>query len=81
VSPKYALALAMALHELCTNAVKYGALSNEAGHVNIIWAVAGMNGARELRMRWTELDGPPVAPPKRREFGITPCRTWSQVGS
>ncbi len=69
ISPKYALALAMALHELCTNAVKYGALSNDSGWVDIVWAVAGSDATRELRMRWTEIGGPPVAPPKRRGFG------------
>ncbi len=69
VPSNYALALAMALHELCTNAVKYGALSNESGRVSIVWAAAGTIPARELRMRWTEMGGPPVTPPKRRGFG------------
>lgn len=70
VSAKSALALAMALHELCTNAVKYGALSNDRGRVAIEWTVAEDDGAtRQLRMRWVEAGGPPVTPPDRRGFG------------
>lgn len=70
ISAKSALALAMALHELCTNAAKYGALSNEHGRVTIEWMIADADGAaRQLRMRWIEAGGPPVAPPKRRGFG------------
>lgn len=63
--PHYALALALALHELCTNAVKYGALSNDRGRIGIAWTVA----ARGLLMRWTETGGPLVMPPRRRGFG------------
>lgn len=70
VSAKSALALAMALHELCTNAVKYGALSNERGRVRIEWEVDGPDdGAQQLRMRWSEAGGPPVSAPVRRGFG------------
>jgi two-component sensor histidine kinase len=69
VPPNYALAFALALHELCTNAIKYGALSNETGSVRIAWAVAGTNGTRTLRVRWTEIGGPTVSPPKQRGFG------------
>jgi PAS domain S-box-containing protein len=69
VSPKYALALAMALHELCTNAVKYGALSNAEGRVDITWGVAGEKDGRELHLRWQERDGPTVMAPTRRGFG------------
>jgi signal transduction histidine kinase/DNA-binding response OmpR family regulator len=69
VPAKYALALAMALHELCTNAVKYGALSTENGHVRIVWNLSARNGSRQLTIRWTEVGGPPVRPPSRRGFG------------
>jgi two-component sensor histidine kinase len=59
----------MALHELCTNAVKYGALSRSGGHVRILWDEGnGENGPR-LRMYWEERGGPPVAPPSRKGFG------------
>lgn len=67
--PKAVLAFGIAFHELATNAVKYGAFSNEAGRVVISWAVEpGPEGDR-LILRWRERDGPPVAPPTRRGFG------------
>ena len=63
------LALAMALHELATNAVKYRALSNKVGVVEVSWTV--QNGATppRLSLRWTESGGPPVKAPQRRGFG------------
>src|SRR5215467_7617444 len=61
-----AQAIGMALHELATNASKYGALSTDAGHVNITWFADGL-----FKMNWTERDGPPVRPPDRRGFGTT----------
>jgi PAS domain S-box-containing protein len=60
-----ALALSLALHELATNAAKYGALSVPQGRVTIRWNVAG----DELRLSWIEQGGPPVAPPTRVGFG------------
>jgi PAS domain S-box-containing protein len=65
IAPKTALALAMALHELVTNALKYGALSTEGGSVAISWE----QSEDRLLFCWQEKDGPPVAPPKRRGFG------------
>jgi PAS domain S-box-containing protein len=64
--PRMALALAMALQELATNAVKYGALSNETGEVEIAWTA---DDHRHLALTWTERGGPAVAPPNRRGFG------------
>jgi two-component sensor histidine kinase len=65
VSPKHALALSLALHELATNATKYGALSCPEGRVNVRWDVqAGI-----LQLDWEESGGPPVAPPTRKGFG------------
>jgi two-component sensor histidine kinase len=55
----------MALHELCTNAVKYGALSVEAGQVDIGWSVAD----GRFSFRWQETGGPPVARAVRKGFG------------
>jgi len=52
-------------HELATNAGKYGALSTDAGHVDVSWGTDGDT----LAMSWTERDGPPVSAPKRRGFG------------
>ncbi|HEX3755149.1 MAG TPA: sensor histidine kinase [Rhizomicrobium sp.] len=65
-----ALLLAMVLHELGTNAVKYGALSNDAGHIAVTWDFADSE-QRALRLTWRESDGPPVTPPTRKGFGST----------
>lgn len=66
--PRVALSIAMALHELGTNAVKYGALSREGGTVTIAWSVE--RGAEtRLSLAWTERGGPPVTPPTRTGFG------------
>jgi len=60
-----AQAIGLALHELATNAGKYGALSTDAGRVEVRWAT----DSDTLAMSWTERDGPPVSAPKRRGFG------------
>lgn len=60
-----AQAIGLALHELATNAGKYGALSTDHGRVDICWGTDSDN----LTMSWTEREGPPVSPPKRRGFG------------
>ncbi|MGN6487706.1 MAG: sensor histidine kinase [Devosia sp.] len=62
---KVAAALAMALHELATNAVKYGALSNETGQVKVDWRLDGDT----FYLSWVELGGPPVTAPTRTGFG------------
>ncbi len=69
LSTRMALALAMALQELATNAVKYGALSRETGRIAIEWRVAQETGHDRLHLAWTESGGPPVSPPRRRGFG------------
>ena len=70
ISPKTALALALAMHELSTNAVKYGAWSTEKGTVEIHWRVLGeAGGDRQLEIVWSERDGPAVSPPAKRGFG------------
>ena len=66
--PRAALAFSMALHELATNAVKYGALSNQAGHVEIAWNVAGTDVSR-LTLHWRETGGPSVSPPTHKGSG------------
>jgi PAS domain S-box-containing protein len=65
LSQQSAVALSMAVHELATNAIKYGALSAESGRVEVRWGVAD----GRLRWSWRERGGPPVAPPKRKGFG------------
>jgi PAS domain S-box-containing protein len=66
VSPKPAVVMALAFHELAINALKYGALSVAGGHVDIHWSV---DGGDRLNIDWTELGGPTVRPPERRGFG------------
>ena len=63
--PKAAIAVSLILHELATNAAKYGALSNAAGYVNLAWQTDG----DRVRLQWMEHDGPPVTPPEREGFG------------
>lgn len=64
-----ALSLALMLHELATNAVKYGALSVPAGHVTVAWDVVAEAGEPTVRLTWREAGGPRVAPPGRKGFG------------
>jgi PAS domain S-box-containing protein len=66
-----ALLLAMALHELATNAVKYGALSNDSGKVALDWQIRDRGDQRYLTLEWRESGGPPVNEPARRGFGST----------
>ncbi len=68
-------ALGMAIHELATNAAKYGALSVETGQVAVDWEVAWQAGAGLLSLRWRESGGPAVAPPARTGFGTRLIRT------
>jgi two-component sensor histidine kinase len=67
VSSGAVLPLAMVLNELCTNAVKYGALSNAKGRVEITATVDDLQ--QQFRLTWTEKDGPAVRPPTHRSFG------------
>ncbi|MGV8921857.1 MAG: chemotaxis protein CheB [Thermomonas sp.] len=69
LEPKTALALAMAMHELATNASKYGALSVAAGRVAVDWDTRSAEDGTRLRLRWREYGGPPVDPPNRTGFG------------
>jgi len=69
--PKPALALALAIHELATNAAKYGALSNDAGHVEVAWSFETGDGDSTFVFKWSEIGGPPVPDrqPVRKGFG------------
>ena len=69
LTAKQALSLALALHELATNATKYGALSVPGGTIDVTWDCSESEGARKLRFEWRECGGPPVLPPSRRGFG------------
>jgi PAS domain S-box-containing protein len=63
------LMLTMCLHELATNAVKYGALSKDSGKVGVDWEVNGNGGQLRVRLAWQETGGPPVTAPARKGFG------------
>ncbi|WP_374472373.1 sensor histidine kinase [Phenylobacterium sp.] len=69
LTPKAAVALGMAIHELATNAVKYGALSTPSGQVTVRSRVTTSAVGRTLVLEWAEAGGPPVQKPKRRGFG------------
>ena len=66
-----AVPLAMAVHELATNAVKYGALSVPDGQLTVGWRTERTENGTMLHLEWAESNGPPVAPPTRRGFGST----------
>ncbi len=68
LNPRATNALTLALHELATNAVKFGALSAENGRVEVVWVRLAGGG---FELTWTERGGPSVAPPTRRGFGST----------
>ncbi len=72
-----ALALGMALHELTTNAAKYGALSTPGGRVDVSWSIDKRAPEPMLRLKWVESGGPPVAQPKRRGFGLGLLESYS----
>ena len=68
LTPKSALSLSLAIHELATNAAKFGAFSTREGTVAVRWTLAGDNA---ISLSWTETGGPRVRPPSRRGFGST----------
>lgn len=67
LSPHAALTIALALHELFTNTLKYGALSNDEGKVQLVWRHCESDG--KLVIEWRERGGPPVVRPRQRGFG------------
>ena len=70
VKPEAAQNIGLALNELATNAIRYGALSNQDGHVDVTWAIEESDEQdRRLRITWNEFGGPAVAPPRRQGFG------------
>lgn len=68
LAPNQVMVVSLAMHELTTNAVKYGALSNQTGTVSISWTTVEREGPR-LVVRWIEKGGPPVSEPTKRGFG------------
>jgi two-component sensor histidine kinase/PAS domain-containing protein len=69
LGPRTALSLSLLLHELATNALKYGSLSNDSGRVSLTWHVAPTAGQPVFVLRWRETGGPPTREPARRGFG------------
>ena len=69
ISARAAVGLSLALHELCTNAIKYGALSNATGRLVIAWSAKGEGPGAMFEFTWREEGGPPVSPPTRKGFG------------
>ncbi len=69
ILPRTALALGIAFHELATNAVKYGAFSNQTGSISIIWTIESAPEGYRLHLRWEEKGGPVVTASSRKGFG------------
>ena len=69
--PGIATSLGLVLHELSTNAAKYGAFSVPGGKIEVSWIVEGVGRSRKLRLDWRETGGPPVTPPREKGFGST----------
>jgi two-component sensor histidine kinase len=69
LSPRVAVILSMIIHEMATNAAKYGALSNDAGTIALDWEVISEGGQPKLRLIWREAGGPQVTAPVQRGFG------------
>ena len=70
INPKAAEAIGLALHELATNAVKYGALSNSAGRIVVAWEFENQGTVMQtLRLSWIERGGPAITPPTHKGFG------------
>ena len=69
LKPQIGVALAMTIHELCTNAIKYGALASDDGRVLVDWSVEPRGDDQRLTICWRETGGPPVEKPERTGFG------------
>jgi PAS domain S-box-containing protein len=80
VTASSAQTIGMAIHELATNAGKYGSLSNSTGRVEIQWEVLGDGPGKQVVLSWTESDGPQVKPPSAASFGTTVIRDLTRLG-
>ena len=67
--PEAAVMVGMVVHELATNATKYGALSLPSGHVQVTWSINGGTAGGSIHLEWLEMRGPPVEAPRRKGFG------------
>ena len=66
IKPAQTMALNLTLHELCTNAIKYGPISTDTGHIDVTWSVAD----GQIRLSWRETGGPVIEPPSSKGFGL-----------
>jgi two-component sensor histidine kinase len=71
LGPQYAQSFSLALHELATNAAKYGALSSAGGKVGVSWTILSEGRTSLLKFKWQESGGPPVSAPTRHGFGTS----------
>jgi two-component sensor histidine kinase len=80
VDAQHAQSFSLALHELATNAAKYGALSNERGRVKVFWTITPHGKDNRLKFKWKETGGPPVVAPTGHGFGTSLLRaTFADV--
>jgi two-component sensor histidine kinase len=79
--PNIALSMALAFHELTTNAIKYGSLSNATGKVSVRWKLVGQKHHRRLELEWREHGGPPVAIDRKTGFGTQLLNRVFDTGS
>lgn len=79
VGPAAAQAIGMSVHELGTNAAKYGSLSVEGGRLEVSWRFVETGTSRQFEMCWQELDGPPVAAPEHRGFGTVTMVRMAEI--
>jgi two-component sensor histidine kinase len=73
--PQYAQNFTLVLHELATNAAKYGALSDQTGKISVSWAIQRNDSNCVLKFKWQEKDGPYVVPPAKHGFGSSLIRS------
>ena len=69
LGPQATLTISLLLHELATNAMKYGALSNESGRIDVTWSIENSENDAQLVLAWRESQGPIVEAPTRKGFG------------
>jgi len=80
LSPNATQTLGLALHELCDNALKHGALSNDVGRVSLVWRIDESGSEPNFEMTWRESGGPPVKPARVSGFGAVVLERLTAAG-